>query len=112
MPRTFDRTAGTGDRVQPGGEDDRSFVMSSDELRRREKAFDRLGASTVLAFAVVSADLFAAHYPELLGGVACLAVLFVASRIWLAAGNRRFASTTWNIGHTTLTRTHGSSLQP
>ncbi len=89
----------------PLSEDNRSFTMSSDELRRREKAFDRLGVSTVLAFAIVSADLFAAHYPELLGGVAGLALLFVASRVWLAAGNRRFASTTWNIGYTTLTRT-------
>lgn len=101
---TLDRAAGTGDRVQPVGEDDRSFTMSPDELRRREKAFDRLGVSTILAFAVVCADLFPAHYVELLGGVACLAVLFGASRAWLAAGNRRFASTTWNIGHTTLTR--------
>jgi hypothetical protein len=32
-------------------------------------------------------------------------VLFVASRFWLATGNRRFASTTWSIGDTTLTRT-------
>mgnify|MGYP001062637695 FL=1 len=91
--------------MQPAGQDDCSFTMSSDELRRREKAFDRLGMSTVLAFAIVSADLFAAHLPELLGGIACLAALFVASRVWLAAGNRRFAATTWSIGQTTLTRT-------
>ncbi len=102
---TLDRTTGTECQVEPCSEDDHPFTMSTDELRRRENAFDRLGVSTVLAFAIVSADLFAAHYPELLGGVACLAVLFVASRIWLAAGNRKFASTTWNIGHTTLTRT-------
>ncbi len=90
--------------MEPFSEDDRLFTMSSDELRRREKAFDRLGVSTVLAFAVVSADLFSTRYPELLGVVVCLAVLFVASRAWLAAGNRRFATTTWNISHTTLTR--------
>lgn len=91
--------------MQPVGKDDCSFTMSSDELRRREKAFDRLGVSTVLAFVIVTSDLYAARYPELLGGVACLAVLFVASRAWLVAGNRRFAGTTWHIGHTTLTRT-------
>jgi len=94
-----------GGRVQAVSEDDCSFTMSSYELRRREKAFERLGVSTVLAFAIVSADLFAAHYRELLAGVLCLSALFVASRVWLAAGNRKFASTTWNIGHTTLTRT-------
>ncbi len=87
------------------GEDDRSFTMSSDELRRREKAFDRLGLSTILAFAIGSADLFAAHSLALLGGIAFLAILFIASRIWLAAGNRRYAHTTWGIGQATLTRT-------
>lgn len=98
-------------QVEPLSEDDRSFAMSSDELRRREKAFDRLGVGVVLAFVISSADLFAAHSPELLGGVACLAVLFAASRVWLAAGNRRFASTIWSIGHTTLTRTDLRSSQ-
>lgn len=79
--------------------------MSSDELRRRERAFDRLGVSIILAFAVGSAPLFAAHAPALLGALACLAVLFVASRVWLTAGNRRYAQTTWDVGQETLTRT-------
>jgi len=91
--------------VQATDDDDRMFAMSSDELRRREKAFDRLGVSTVLAFAVGSADLFTEHAAVLLGGVALLSAIFIASRAWLAAGNRGYAHTTWVLGRTTLTRT-------
>lgn len=84
--------------------------MSSDELHRREKAFDRLGVSTILAFAIGSASLFVAHSLALLVGIACLATLFIASRVWLAAGNRRYAQTTWDIGHTTLVRSDSRSV--
>lgn len=79
--------------------------MSFDELRRRQKAFDRLGLSTILAFAVSAADLLAPHSAAVLGVLACLSALFIASRAWLAAGNRRYAQTVWDMGDTTLTRT-------
>ncbi|PKQ38699.1 MAG: hypothetical protein CVT59_01015 [Actinobacteria bacterium HGW-Actinobacteria-1] len=96
--------------MEPISEDRRSFAMSSDELRRREGAFDRLGLSTIVAFAIASADLFAVHLPVLLAGIVCLATLVVASRVWLAAGNRRYAHTTWDVGDDTLTRIDARSV--
>lgn len=91
--------------MQAIGEDVRSFSMSLDELRRRQKAFDRLGLSAILAFAVSAADLLAPHSAAVLAVLACLAALFIASRAWLDAGTRRYAQTVWDMGDTSLTRT-------
>jgi hypothetical protein len=83
--------------------------MSLHELRRRQKAFDRLGISIVLAFALGSCDLLTEQPATPLGIGAGLAALLIASRVWLAAGNRKYARTTWSVGQTVLTRTDPGS---
>jgi hypothetical protein len=85
------------------------FSMSIEELRRRERAFDRLGLSTVLSLSVCSADLLTKHLAQAATAIGTVGALFLLSRLWLAAGNRRFATTTWSIEPGILCRDDGRS---
>lgn len=95
--------------MHPSSDNTPTFGLSLVELERRERAFDRLGLSTLATYALFTALLSPLHLVEWLVSIAALAILFIASRRWLSAANRRYGETRWHFESDKLHRTDARS---